>query len=59
MSFDLHGGVVALDTLKEMGAPVAQAESVAEAIIRHQDPVDVGTIHVMGMLIWLATIFGE
>lgn len=59
MSFDIHGGVVALDTLKRMGAPAPQAESVAEAIIRHQDPVDGGAIHVVGLLIWLATLFGE
>ena len=59
MSFDLHGGLVALDTLKQIGAPSAQAESVAEAIIRHQDPVETGTIHTIGLLIQLATLFGE
>ncbi|RJE21529.1 Cyanamide hydratase [Aspergillus sclerotialis] len=58
MSFDLHGGLVALDALKQMGAPSPQAESVAEAIIRHQDPVQTGTIHAVGLLIQLATLFG-
>lgn len=59
MSFDIHGGFVALDVLKQHGAPGPQAESVAEAIIRHQDPVKVGTIHSIGLLIQLATQFGE
>lgn len=59
MSFDLHGGLVALETLRQMGAPPPQAESVAEAIIRHQDPVETGTIHAVGLLIQLATLFGE
>ena len=59
MSFDIHGGFVALDFLKGKGAPLPQAESVAEAIIRHQDPVKVGTIHAIGLLIQLATQFGK
>lgn len=59
MSFDIYGGIVALNVLTEKGAPAPQAESVAEAIIRHQDPVKVGTIHSIGLLIQLATQFGE
>ena len=59
MSFDIYGGLVALDFLKAKGAPAPQAESVAEAIIRHQDPVKIGTIHAIGLLIQLATQFGE
>ena len=58
MSFDLFGGVVALDVLTHEGAPGPQAQSVAEAIIRHQDPIEVGTIHVVGWLIQVATLFG-
>ena len=41
-----------------MGAPRGQAESVAEAIIRHQDPVETGTITTVGLLVQLATQFG-
>jgi len=58
MSFDIYGGVVALNVLKEQGAPPPQAESVAEAVMRHQDSVRVGTIHTVGLLIQLATQFG-
>ncbi|OJJ81344.1 cyanamide hydratase [Aspergillus glaucus CBS 516.65] len=57
MSFDIYGGVVALNVLKEHGAPSPQAESVAEAVMRHQDSVRVGTIHTVGLLIQLATQF--
>lgn len=39
-------------------APVEQAESVAEAIIRHQDLCEVGKITAVGQLVQLATIFG-
>ena len=59
MSFDIHGGLVAYNVLKQHGAPGPQAESVAEATIRHQDPVQVGTIHAVGLLIQLATQFGK
>jgi cyanamide hydratase len=40
-------------------APREQAESVAEAIIRHQDLCHVGEITVVGQLLQLATIFGK
>lgn len=59
MSFDLYGGWIALDVLKQNGAPAAQAESVAEGVIRHQHPSEVGGIHVVGLLIQLATQFGK
>lgn len=59
MSFDIYGGWIALDVLKQKGAPAAQAESVAEAVIRHQHPIEVGGIHAVGLLIQLATQFGE
>lgn len=59
MSFEFYGGYLALEVLKKHGSPAAQAESVAEAIIRHQDPVEVGTIHTIGLLIQLATQFGR
>lgn len=62
MSFEFYGGLLALDVLQTDGeavvAPKEQAESIAEAIIRHQDLCEVGTITVVGQLIQLATIFG-
>jgi cyanamide hydratase len=58
MSFDFQGGFIALAKLQELGAPKMQAESVAEAIIRHQDPGETGTISAMGQLIQVATEFG-
>jgi cyanamide hydratase len=59
MSFEWHGGFMALQELQGFGAPRAQAESVCEAIIRHQDPGETGTISRMGQLVQLATEFGE
>lgn len=58
MSFEFYGGILALDVLKQHSCPASQAESVAEAIIRHQDPVEVGTITTIGLLVQLATQFG-
>lgn len=64
LSFEFVGGFLALELLqdqKEAGgsAPRAQAESVAEAIIRHQDLTSVGSITAVGQLLQLATIFGR
>lgn len=59
MSFEFQGGFIALTKLHALGVPQAQAESVAEAIIRHQDPGESGTISRMGQLVQLATEFGE
>ncbi|KFY73657.1 hypothetical protein V499_06279 [Pseudogymnoascus sp. VKM F-103] len=42
LSFEFHGGLLVLDLLKKEGAPTAQAESVAEAVIRHQDLGETG-----------------
>lgn len=59
MSFEFYGGTLAFDLLtKELHAPIEQAESVAEAIIRHQDIGETGKITTLGLLIQLATIFG-
>jgi len=57
LSFEFHGGILALDLLQSFGAPKAQAESVAEAIIRHQDLGDSGMITTVGGLVQLATVF--
>jgi hypothetical protein len=58
MSFEFYGGMIALDILGKEGAPKAQAESVAEAVMRHQDLGDKGTLTCVGALVQLATIFG-
>ncbi|KAL4908495.1 hypothetical protein BDW74DRAFT_147523 [Aspergillus multicolor] len=57
MSFDLYGGIKALQVLKQHGASTDQAEAVAEAIIRHQDMGVDGTITFLGQLIQLATLY--
>jgi cyanamide hydratase len=58
MSFEFFGGILALDVLTSKHAPIEQAQSVAEAIIRHQDSAEEGTITTIGLLIQLATQFG-
>ncbi|KAJ5087989.1 cyanamide hydratase [Penicillium angulare] len=57
MSFDIYGGIIALQILKDFGATTDQAEAVSETIIRHQDLGVDGTITFMGQLIQLATIY--
>jgi cyanamide hydratase len=57
LSFEFYGGLIALDVLKELHAPIEQAENVAEAVIRHQDLGEEGTITRVGALIQLSTIF--
>ncbi|KAF1993132.1 cyanamide hydratase [Amniculicola lignicola CBS 123094] len=57
MSFEFHGGFLALNLLQQYGAAKSQAESVCEAIIRHQDLGDSGEISSVGQLIQLATVF--
>ena len=69
LSFEFSGGYLALDLLQNTKssqsqgqtsvAPRDQAESVAEAIIRHQDLCTVGKITAVGQLLQLATIFGR
>lgn len=64
LSFEFYGGFLALDVLQrggpgsESASTREQAESVAEAIIRHQDLCAVGKITAVGQLLQLATIFG-
>ncbi|KFG82198.1 hypothetical protein MANI_019231 [Metarhizium anisopliae] len=57
MSFDIYGGIKALQALKDFGATTDQAEAAAEAIIRHEDMGVDGEITYMGQLIQLATTF--
>lgn len=60
MSFEFYGGLLARDLLhRQHHAPIEQADSVAETIIRHQQISDIGTITTVGLLIQLATIFGR
>jgi cyanamide hydratase len=58
LSFEFHGGFVSHNILQRLDAPKEQIESVVEAIIRHQDISEKGTITRNGLLIQLATIFG-
>lgn len=57
MSFEFYGAKVAYEKLLSLGTPVAQAEAVMEAIIRHQDLGETGTITELGQIIQLATVF--
>ncbi|KAK6858508.1 Cyanamide hydratase- HD-type [Apiospora arundinis] len=66
LSFEFWGGFHALHLLTEVSptdsnfsspAPRAQAEAVAEAIVRHQDLGVEGTIPVLGQIVQLATVF--
>lgn len=59
LSFEFHGGLIVLDLLNKEGAPRAQAESVAEAVIRHQDLGETGVVTSITAVVLLATIFGE
>ncbi|RPB18984.1 cyanamide hydratase family HD domain-containing protein [Terfezia boudieri ATCC MYA-4762] len=59
LSYDFFAGVLALDLLQqdEVGkAPRAQAESVAEAIFRHQDVQDKGMVTLLTQLIQMGTL---
>ncbi|KAL7932090.1 hypothetical protein V8C35DRAFT_323323 [Trichoderma chlorosporum] len=57
MSFDIYGGIKALQVLKDFGATTDQAEAVSEAIIRHEDMGFEGEIAFLGQLIQLATLY--
>ena len=43
---------------EELDAPREQAESVAEAVFRHQDLGSEGKITVLGQVLQMATVFG-
>ncbi|KAH8705379.1 hypothetical protein BGW36DRAFT_421941 [Talaromyces proteolyticus] len=57
MSFDIYGGIKALQLLEDFGANLDQAKAVDEAIIRHEDMGVDGTITYIGQLIQLATAY--
>ena len=56
MSFDIYGGLKAMEVLKILGSSDDLAEAIAEAIIRHENMGVDGTITFMGQLIQLATL---
>ncbi|KAF2873329.1 hypothetical protein BDV95DRAFT_489661 [Massariosphaeria phaeospora] len=57
MSFEFYGAFKALDFLKGNGASDDQGEAVAEAIVRHADLGETGSITTLGQLIQLSTVF--
>lgn len=59
LSFEFYGASLAADFLRSQTppSPKAQVEAVMEAIIRHQDLGETGTITQLGQLIQLATVF--
>lgn len=59
MSFEYYGAFKALNFLRDSGASIDQAEAVSEAIIRHADLGETGTLTSLGMLIQLSTVFGK
>jgi hypothetical protein len=59
MSFEYYGAFKALNFLLENGATRDQAEAVSEAVIRHADLGETGTLTSLGMLIQLSTVFGK
>jgi cyanamide hydratase len=59
LSYEFFAGVLALQLLQDStgaAAPREQAESVAEAIFRHQDVQDKGMVSLMTQLIQLGTL---
>jgi cyanamide hydratase len=59
MSFEYYGAFKALKFLCDNGASKDQAEAVSEAIVRHADLGETGTLTSLGMLIQLSTVFGK
>ena len=59
MSFEYYGAFKALSLLRDNGASKDQAEAVSEAMIRHADLGETGTLTTLGMLIQLSTVFGR
>ncbi|KAL4267349.1 Cyanamide hydratase [Pleurotus pulmonarius] len=57
LSFEFKGAIVARDLLLQLGSVEDQADSVCDAIVRHQDIfVKGGNITVIGQVLQLATI---
>jgi len=56
-SFEYQGGIKARELLLSHGAPESLADSVAEAIFRHQDVGTTGMLSALGGIIQLSTSF--
>ncbi|KAF8628577.1 hypothetical protein AX17_005973 [Amanita inopinata Kibby_2008] len=57
MSFEFKGGIVARDLILKLGGIEDQADSVCDAIIRHQDLfIKGGNITMIGQILQLATV---
>lgn len=56
LSFEFWGGMTAYDLLIKNGASKAQAESVCETIIRHQDVGETGNVSELTAAIHFATL---
>lgn len=56
LSFEFHGGMISHALLRSCAAETAQAESVCEAIIRHQDLGDTGNVTALTALLHFATV---
>jgi cyanamide hydratase len=59
LSFEYYGGFLAHDIITKSGGSQDLAESVTEAIIRHQDFIEDGMITTVGQLIQLSTKLGK
>jgi cyanamide hydratase len=59
LSFEYYGGFLAHDIITKNGGSQDLAESVTEAIIRHQDFIEDGMITTVGQLIQLSTKLGK
>jgi cyanamide hydratase len=59
LSFEYYGGFIAIDLITKNGGSQDLAESVAEAVIRHQDFIEDGNITTVGQVIQLSTTLGK
>ncbi|KAG6899218.1 hypothetical protein C0993_012185 [Termitomyces sp. T159_Od127] len=59
LSFEFKGAIIARDLILQVGGVEDQADSVCDAIIRHQDIfVKGGNITMIGQILQLATLLG-
>ena len=58
MSFEYYGGFLAYNVITKNGGSQDLAESVTEAIIRHQDFIEDGMLTAVGQALQLATKLG-
>jgi cyanamide hydratase len=58
LSFEYYGGFLAHTLITQNGGSQDLAESVTEAIIRHQDFIEDGMLTTVGQVLQLSTILG-